>query len=311
MASEGMRIIFMGTPEFAVPGLQTLLDHSKHVVAVVTAPDKPAGRGLKLQESAVKQLALANNIPVLQPLNLKAPEFIEELRSFHADLQIVIAFRMLPEAVWNMPPRGTFNLHASLLPQYRGAAPINWAIINGEKVTGVTTFFLQHEIDTGNIIFQEKAPILPEDNFETLYHKLMHLGGRLVLKTVNAIEENNSPSMPQQFQDTLKSAPKIHKDTCQINWNQTTEAVHNFVRGLAPYPAAWTVLEGKAFKIFRTKKVENLSENVPGSIHTDGKTYLHVATRDGAMSLLELQAEGKKRMVIDEFLRGNKLQSSN
>jgi len=255
--TKPLRIIFMGTPDFAVPTLQTLVENGQNVVAVITAPDKPAGRGLKLNESPVKQNAVSQQIPVLQPTNLKSETFLEVLKNYEADLQIIVAFRMLPEAVWNMPPLGSFNIHASLLPQYRGAAPINWAIMNGETETGVTSFFLKHQIDTGDIIFQDKTEILPVDDFGTLYEKLKHAGAALALKTVKAIEAGNVPSQPQIATSELKEAPKIFKETCQINWNQSAEKIHNFVRGLSPYPTAWTIFDEKTFKIFKTETVAN------------------------------------------------------
>src|SRR6267154_1917302 len=248
-----LRIIFMGTPEFAVPSLEALVENKFNVVAVVTAPDKPQGRGQKLIPSPVKECAQKHTIPILQPPNLKSPEFLQELRSFQATLQVVVAFRMLPETVWSMPPLGTINLHASLLPQYRGAAPINWAIINGEKETGVTTFFLKHEIDTGSIIFQEKEKINEDDDVGKLYERLMRRGSALVLKTVSAIKDGNVPSLPQDESVQIKHAPKIFKETCEVNWNQPSEAIINFVRGLSPYPAAWTNLNGKVFKLFHVK----------------------------------------------------------
>jgi methionyl-tRNA formyltransferase len=297
----------MGTPEFAVPSLEILIENRFNVVAVVTAPDKPQGRGQKLMSSPVKQSADKNNIPVLQPTNLKATEFIEELKSYEANLQIVVAFRMLPEVVWNMPSIGTFNLHGSLLPQYRGAAPINWAIINGEKETGVTTFFLKHEIDTGSIIFQEKEPIYENDNVGTVYERLMHRGAQLVLKTVKAIEANNYPSIPQEENIEIKHAPKIFKETCEINWNQPTHSIINFVRGLTPYPSAWTKLNHKTFKIFKVSPATNNSNKAIGEIVTDNKSFLHIKTADGFMAIEELQPEGKKRMTIEDFFRGNKL----
>src|SRR5690606_32785528 len=239
-----LRIVYMGTPEFAVPSLQLLVKHGWNVVAVVTAPDKPQGRGRKLMGSPVKQAAEELGIPVLQPINLKSPDFVEELRSYQADVQVVVAFRMLPEVVWNMPPMGTFNLHASLLPDYRGAAPINWAIINGEKITGVTTFFLKHEIDTGNIIFQEEEPILPQDNVGSLYERLMDRGSKLVLKTIEAIAQNAVEMRPQDESKAKHPAPKLYKEMGEINWNQPAESIHNLVRGLSPYPAAWTYING-------------------------------------------------------------------
>lgn len=303
-----LRIIFMGTPEFAVPSLEILVQNKFNVVAVITAPDKPQGRGQKLTPSPVKECALKNNIPVLQPTNLKSPEFLEELKSYHANLQIVVAFRMLPEVVWAMPQLGTFNLHGSLLPQYRGAAPINWAIINGEKETGVTTFFLKHEIDTGSIIFQEKETIKEDDDVGTVYERLMHKGAGLVLKTVKAIEQGDYPSVPQTASSEIKHAPKIFKETCQINWEQPSEQIRNFVRGLSPYPAAWTLIGGKTFKIFKCSFAHaNSGVAQPGEFITDDKTYLYFKTSDGLISIDEFQPEGKKRMNVQEFFRGNKL----
>jgi methionyl-tRNA formyltransferase len=306
---SNLKIIFMGTPEFAVPSLEILLQHNYTVVAVITAPDKPSGRGLKVMPSPVKEVALRYNVPVLQPTNLKAPEFIEELKSYQADLQIVVAFRMLPESVWNMPPIGTFNLHASLLPQYRGAAPINWAITNGETETGLTTFFLKHEIDTGNIIFQEKEPITEQDTAGSLYERLRQKGAGLVLKTVQAIENGNYPQVPQQMSETIKLAPKIFKETCEINWQQPSRTIYNFIRGLSPYPTAWTLLNGKFCKIFASHVMENNAElsGNPGEYRSDGKQFLHIRTNDGWLAIDELQLEGKKKMGIEEFLRGNKL----
>ncbi len=307
MPDNKLRIVFMGTPDFAVPSLEILIEHKYEIVAVITAPDKPAGRGLKLQTSPVKEVALRYNIPVLQPTSLKDPGFIEELRSYNANLQIVVAFRMLPEAVWNMPAIGTFNLHASLLPQYRGAAPINWAIINGEKETGCTTFFLQHEIDTGDILFSEKETIEENDTFESLYNRLKLKGAGLVLKTVRSIEEENYQPVPQQFSSTLKAAPKIHKETCKIDWSKPAEEIHNFIRGLSPYPSAWTELNGKTLKIFKTEKISETSLKNPGELTSDHKTYIHFYTGKEILSVLELQLEGKKRMTVEEFLRGNKV----
>ncbi|EAY26515.1 methionyl-tRNA formyltransferase [Microscilla marina] len=307
-----MRIIFLGTPDFAVPSLKVLVDNGFNVVAVVTATDKRAGRGNKIKTSAVKDFALEHNIPVLQPERLKAPEFIEELASYQADLQIVVAFRMLPEAVWNMPSLGTFNLHASLLPDYRGAAPINWAIINGEKETGVTTFFLKQKIDTGNIIFQEKAPILPEDNIGTMYEKLKNIGGGLVLKTVRAIQAGKYPQTAQDLSKETPPAPKIFRETCEIDWNKTSEQVHNLVRGLAPIPAAWTMLSGKNCKIYKTSLAtpqlpEGVEAKQPGEYVTDNKKYLYFKTGDGFIAVEDLKLEGKKRMDVKSFLSGNKL----
>ncbi len=304
---SSIRVIFLGTPEFAQASLETLVSNGVTVVAVVTAPDKPQGRGQTLQGSPVKECALKLKIPVLQPANLKAPEFVEELKNFRADLQVVVAFRMLPEIVWSMPPKGTFNLHASLLPQYRGAAPINWAIINGEKETGVTTFMLRHEIDTGNILFQEKEPIHPDDDAGTLYERLMNKGAQLVLKTVKAIESGDIKAIEQKTMGELKPAPKIFKETCAINWHHTSEAIHNFVRGLSPYPAAWSHLHDKVYKIFR---VEVLPANKGDRQHaweTDNKTFLRFRTGDGWVGVTDIQQEGKKRLPITDFLRGSKI----
>lgn len=298
----------MGTPEFAVPSLEILLKNNFDVVAVITAPDKPQGRGQKIAFSPVKECALKYNVPVLQPANLKAPEFIDELKSYQANLQIVVAFRMLPEVVWSMPALGTFNLHGSLLPQYRGAAPINWAIINGEKETGVTTFFLKHEIDTGSIILQDKEQIDYNDNVGTVYERLMIKGSELVLKTVRRIEEGNYTASPQIMSADLKHAPKIFRETCEINWAQPAESVRNFVRGLSPYPAAWTTIPGgKVCKVFATSVVKNSDASVNSDFRTDNKTYLHFKASDGWISIDELQPEGKKRMTIQDFFRGNKI----
>jgi methionyl-tRNA formyltransferase len=307
--NKDLRIIYMGTPKFAVPTLSQLVNKGWNIVAVVTAPDKPQGRGQKITYSPVKECAIKHNIPVLQPEKLKSPEFIEELKSYKADLQIVVAFRMLPEIIWNMPRLGTFNLHASLLPDYRGAAPINWAIINGETETGITTFFLQHEIDTGEIIFQEKEPIHAEDNIGTLYERLMIKGADLVNKTVEEIAKGTVKTSPQVLKETMKHAPKIHKETCKLDWNQSAENIHNLVRGLSPYPAAWTdQLLTKSCKIFKTSySSQNIEGLTSGKYRTDGKNYIEVQTGNGTLSILELQLEGKKRMEIKEFLRGNKI----
>ena len=304
-----LRIVYMGTPEFAVPPLELLHEKGYDIAAVITAPDKPAGRGLKLTPSPVKESAVARGIPVLQPTNLKDPAFLEELRSYKANLQIVVAFRMLPVAVWDMPELGTFNLHASLLPQYRGAAPINWAIINGETETGLTTFFLQHEIDTGDLILQETEPIYPTDNVGTLYERLMRKGADLVWRTVQAIEAETVQPVPQNMAADLKKAPKIFKETCEIKWGQTAEQVHNFVRGLSPYPAAWTTLLGKTCKIFETRLL-NADEQPTGNqpFVTDQKKYLYLRAADAYLAIESLQMEGKKRMGIEEFLRGNRVE---
>lgn len=300
---SGMRIVFMGTPEFAVPSLRILVEEGYEVVGVITAPDKPKGRGKKLQGTPVKEYAESQGLTVLQPTNLKSPDFIQQLRELKADLQIVVAFRMLPEVVWDMPGNGTFNLHGSLLPQYRGAAPINWAIINGEKETGITTFFLKHEIDTGNIILQEKEPIFESDNVGSVYARLMQKGSELVLKTVRLIESGEYQLSPQNENQVLKSAPKIHKVTCEIDWNQPAAQVINFIRGLSPYPAAWTTLNGKKFKVFDSKLSSKAGLN-QGELNTDNKTEILVGTKDKAVAITELQLEGKKRMKTTDFLRG-------
>ena len=301
----------MGTPDFAVEPLRRLVEAGKNIVAVVTMPDKPAGRGHKIQFSPVKEYALSVGLPILQPVNLKDPEFVEELRSYQADLQIVVAFRMLPEIVWNMPPLGTFNLHASLLPQYRGAAPINWAVINGETETGITTFFLQHEIDTGNIIMQEKITIAPDDNAGIVHDRLMMLGADLVLQTVNQIESGNVASIPQPDGE-LKAAPKIFKDTCLINFNTTAESVRNLVRGLAPYPAAWIELTDPTgnttnMKIYEVSKELCTPSHPAGTLICDGKKILKVAAQDGYIHLDQVQLAGKKRMPAADLMRGTDL----
>ncbi len=301
------RIIFMGTPEFAVASLDALVKDGYNIVAVITAPDKPAGRGMKLQESAVKKYAVDHNIPVLQPEKLKAPDFLEELRSLQADLQVVVAFRMLPEVVWNMPPMGTINLHGSLLPKYRGAAPINWAIINGEKETGVTTFKLQHEIDTGNILLRKIIPIEDNETAGDLHDKMKEVGANLLVQTVNGLLEGSLQEIPQehllQNEETFH-APKIFTETCKIDWNKTVDEVHNLIRGLSPYPAAFTELDGKKLKIYKSEK-EYLQHNVPAGNHlTDGKTYLKFACTNGFILAKELQMEGKKKLLTEDFLRG-------
>lgn len=308
MTDKKLRIIFMGTPEFAVPSLQRLVEEGFNIVAVITPPDKPQGRGKKLGTSPVKDYAIAQNIPLLQPVNLKDPQFIQELKSFQADLQVVVAFRMLPEVVWNMPPLGSFNLHGSLLPDYRGAAPINWAIINGEKETGITTFKLQHEIDTGNIVFQENEPILDTDNVGTLYSRLMHKGADLVVKTVKAIEQGNYELKPQRIEGEIKLAPKIFREDCKINWDQATRPVLDFIRGLSPYPAAWTTLDGKMLKVYESEISPKTYNDAPGTFKSDAKTFLDVVTKEGAVRLTEVQLQGKKRMKTTDFLRGYQIQ---
>jgi methionyl-tRNA formyltransferase len=305
---KDLRIIYMGTPEFAVPTLENLVKKGWNVVAVITAPDKPQGRGQKLVGSPVKEAAQRLGLEILQPTNLKNPDFQQQLRDLKADLQIVVAFRMLPESVWSMPPLGTFNLHASLLPDYRGAAPINWAIINGEKETGVTTFFLKHEIDTGSIIFQEKIEILEEDDLGTLYEKLMRIGAELAVKTVEAISKDEVTPSLQDESKAHHHAPKIFKETGKIDWNNSGESIHNLIRGLSPYPAAWTEFQGKTCKIFKSRfSVKDLSGKQAGEWESDGKTFLKFQTGSGTLEVLELQLEGKKRMPIGDLLRGMKL----
>ena len=307
----------MGTPEFAQFTLQRLVEENYNIVGVVTMPDKPMGRhGSVLQSSPVKKYAVEQGIPVLQPEKLKDPAFIEQLSALNADLQIVVAFRMLPEIVWSMPRLGTFNLHGSLLPQYRGAAPINWAIINGDKETGVTTFFLKHEIDTGDIIYRESIPILPTDNAGTMHDKLMALGADLTVKTLQDILAGNVKPIPQAEipADELRPAPKIFKETCRIDWNQPIARINDFIRGLSPYPAAWTVLHAADgsehdFKIYAAEPVPDAPKQKPGTITCDGRKNLCVATSDGALRLLEVQIAGKKRMDICSFLCGTDLTS--
>lgn len=310
MEKKDLRIVYMGTPEFAVESLKRLVEGGYNIVGVITMPDKPMGRhGSVLQPSPVKQYAVSQGLKVLQPEKLKSEEFVEELRSLNADLQIVVAFRMLPEVVWNMPRLGTFNLHASLLPQYRGAAPINWAVMNGDTETGITTFFLKHEIDTGEIIDQVRVPIADTDNVEVVYDKLMMLGGDLVLKTVDAILEGNVKTTPQEELakiEELRPAPKIFKETCRIDWNKGVKSVYDFIRGLSPYPAAWTELcqEGMApvmLKIFETRKEFVAHTLAPGTIVTDHKTYFKIASTDGYVDIQSLQLAGKKRMSVADF----------
>ena len=323
MKKEDLRIVFMGTPEFAVETLRAMVENGYDVVAVVTQPDKPVGRhGSVLQPSAVKQYAVEHGLPVLQPEKMKDPEFVEHLRAYQANLQVVVAFRMLPEVVWAMPAYGTFNVHAALLPQYRGAAPINWAVINGETRTGVTTFFLDHDIDTGRIIMQLPFDIPDTADVEYVYDGLMSLGADICLQTLEriiaadghpeSIEQSDSSLLT--LHSSLKTAPKIFKETCEINWNQPVKRVYDFIRGLSPYPAAWAEFEdakGKkqSVKIFSTSMVERVftaSERMPapGEILTDGKTYLHVMCQNGLLNINELQMAGKKRMPVADFLRG-------
>lgn len=313
MKKEDLRIVYMGTPEFAVESLRCLVEGGYKVVGVVTMPDKPVGRGHKIQYSPVKQYALEQGLPLLQPEKLKDEAFLEALRAWKADLQIVVAFRMLPEVVWNMPRLGTFNLHASLLPQYRGAAPINWAVINGETETGVTTFFLKHEIDTGEVIRQVRVPIADTDNVGTVHDRLMALGGKLVVETVDDILNGTVRGIPQEemkVEGGLRPAPKIFKDTCRIDWSHSVKSIYDFVRGLSPYPAAWTELvqpDGQKLqmKVFETGKMPGAADGcAPGTLRTDGKTYLRVAAADGWVDIRALQLPGKRRLATDEWLRG-------
>jgi methionyl-tRNA formyltransferase len=314
---EELKILFLGTPDFAVASLQMLVENNCNVVGVVTAPDKPAGRGLELHESPVKKYAKAKGIKLFQPKNLKDPEFLKEIKAENADLQIVVAFRMMPEALWNMPRLGTFNLHASLLPQYRGAAPINHAILNGEKETGVTTFFLRHEIDTGDIIFTEKVMIGENETAGELHDKLMATGALLVLKTVQAIASGTVKTIPQaNTLSAIKFAPKIFKDDCKINWNSTCGAIHNKIRGLCPYPASYTDLisekgEVLVLKIFKSEKEITDKPATTGQLNSDSKTYIKISCLDGIISVKELQLQGKKRMGVEEFLRGFKIHGWN
>ena len=299
----------MGTPDFSVASLNALVNNGHNIVAVVTAPDRPAGRGMKLQQSVVKQYAVEKGLNVLQPEKLKNSEFIQKLKTLHADLQIVVAFRMLPEVVWNMPPMGTINVHGSLLPQYRGAAPINWAVINGETETGVTTFKLKHEIDTGDILLQEKIPIGESETAGELHDRMKETGAALLIKTVQGLVsgiliENPQLTVDSPLSTNLKLAPKITTETCRIDWNKTVKEVYNLIRGLSPYPAAFTELNGKKLKIFSTEKEMGYHTLATGNHETDGKTFLKHACLDGFLQIKELQLEGKKKMFVEEFLRG-------
>ncbi len=308
--SSRLKILFLGTPDFAVASLRILVESGYDIVGVITAPDKQAGRGLKLQQSPVKSYSVANGLKVLQPTNLKAPDFLEKIKLLQADLQIVVAFRMMPEVLWAMPSLGTFNLHASLLPQYRGAAPINHVLINGEKETGVTTFFLRQEIDTGDIIMSEKVLIEEDETAGELHDKLMNIGAETVLQTVRKIESGNYEAAKQHSADTayLKPAPKIFRDDCAIDWDFSIDKVHNKIRGLSPYPAAFTTLQttnGNALvlKIYRAEK-EHGASCKPGQLQSDQKTFLKIACLDGWLHVLEVQLEGKTKMKIADFLRG-------
>ncbi len=302
-----LRIVFMGTPEFAVASLSKLVDAGCNIVAVITAPDKPAGRGMELQQSNVKKYALEKGLPLLQPEKLKDPAFIESLKLLNADLQVVVAFRMLPEMVWNMPPMGTINLHGSLLPQYRGAAPINWAIINGEPFTGVTTFLLQHDIDTGNILLAEKMLIGSDENAGELHDRMKETGATVLLRSIEELAAGKIFSKPQEIPSngiSLNHAPKIFAKDCEIDWNKTVDEVYNLVRGLSPYPTAFTYLDGKKCKLFAVEKIHTNPSVTPGTYDTDGKTFLRFACSGGYLDIKVLQIEGKKKMPVIDFLRG-------
>ena len=312
MDYQDLRIVFMGTPEFAVASLDALVNAGCNIVGVITALDKPAGRGLKLQESAVKKYAVEKGLNVLQPEKLKNPQFLEELQQLSADVQVVVAFRMLPELVWNMPRMGTINVHASLLPQYRGAAPINWAIINGEKETGVTTFKLKHEIDTGDILLQEKIAISENETAGELHDKLKELGARVLVRTIHrladgTLKEVSQTEIPGSKSETIKHAPKIFTETCKIDWNKPVDEIHNLIRGLSPFPGAFTHLNEKLLKIYRSEKEPGQTGHAPGEFQTDGKTILKFSCVDGFILLKEIQMEGKKKMIVEDFLRGYKL----
>lgn len=312
MEGKDLRIVFMGTPDFAVASLKALVEGGYNVVGVITAPDKPAGRGKKIHESAVKQYAVENQLLVMQPEKLKNPDFLQQLKELKADLQVVVAFRMLPEVVWSMPPKGTFNLHGSLLPQYRGAAPLNWAVINGEDKTGVTTFLLDQEIDTGKILLKKEIDIWENDTVGTIHDSLMGIGAKLVVETVDLLASGSYSAIPQEelIGGELKHAPKIFKEDCKIDWSKDVEAIRNLIRGLSPYPAAWSTMfhkdSGKEIptKVFFAMQVEDKSEETPGTIKTDGKTFIKVACKEGWLQITDLQIAGKKRMRTDEFLRG-------
>ncbi len=301
------RIVFMGTPAFAVASLSALLQAKMNVVGVVTAPDKPAGRGMQLQQSAVKQFALAHDLPILQPEKLKSPEFFEALKQWQPDLQVVVAFRMLPEQIWSFPSMGTLNVHGSLLPQYRGAAPINWAIINGEKETGVTTFQLQHAIDTGAILLQDRIPIAPNNTAGEIHDTMMVVGAQLLVKTLHGLFDSSIKAVPQEQvigNIALQHAPKIFTKDCEIDWEKPCTSIQNLIRGLAPFPGAITKIDGKIVKLFLTHIIEGTPTEAPGSFITDGKTFAKIACKDGYIGLSDIQWEGKKRMPIIDFLRG-------
>ena len=303
-----IRIVFMGTPDFAVASLDALVKAGCNIVGVVTAPDKPAGRGMKITESAVKKYGVEKRLRILQPEKLKNPVFIEELRSINADLQIVVAFRMLPEIIWNMPPMGTVNLHGSLLPQYRGAAPIHWAVINGEKETGVTTFQLKHEIDTGEILLQKSFPIGEEETTGEVHDKMKEIGAGVLVETVKGLAEKTLKEIDQstviKTDHVLHHAPKIFTETCQIHWEESLDKIYNLIRGLSPFPGALTVLDGKILKVFKSKKEPSQHTHPAGKVFTDGKTFLKFSCANGYIHILDLQLEGKKRMLTEDFLRG-------
>lgn len=304
-----MKIVFMGTADFGLPTLDTLVKEGYEIAGVVTATDKKSGRGQKVSMSPIKEYALEKNLPLLQPSNLKAPEFLEELKAINADLFVVVAFRMLPESVWSLPSKGTLNLHSSLLPQYRGAAPINWAIINGETKSGVSTFFIEKEIDTGDIIYQAETPIDPNENAGSLHDRLMEIGAGLVSKTVKGIIEGNNPRIRQNHDQELKHAPKIFKDDCLVNWNQPLQKVHDFVRGMSPYPVAWSNLGEKSFRISQAKMSDlEFKGEMPGTLILEGKKNLLVACADGYLSLEQVQLQGKKRMAVADFRNGTQLE---
>ncbi len=307
---QKLRIVFMGTPDFAVASLSALVKAGCNIVGVVTAPDKPAGRGMKITESAVKKYAAEKGLHILQPEKLKNPDFIEALKALNADLQVVVAFRMLPEIVWDMPKLGTINLHGSLLPQYRGAAPIHWAVINGEKFTGVTTFKLQHAIDTGDILLQKSFEITDDETTGEVHDRMKEIGATLLVETIQGIADNSLKETKQSElirEDDLKHAPKLFTENCQINWNQSVSSIHNFIRGLSPFPGALSKLDEKILKIYRCKKEVAPHQHIPGTVLSDGKTFLKFAAADGFIYLLDLQLEGKKRMLTEDFLRGYRI----
>lgn len=312
MTMQELRIVFMGTPDFAVASLDALVQAGCKIVGVITAPDKPAGRGMKMTESAVKKYAVEKGLHLLQPEKLKNPVFIEELRALQADLQIVVAFRMLPEMVWNMPPLGTVNLHGSLLPQYRGAAPIHWAVINGEKETGVTTFKLKHEIDTGDILLQKSFPIGEEETTGEVHDRMKMIGADLLVETVKGLAEGtlqktDQSAMVNDESSILKHAPKLFTENCQVNWNDEATKIHNLIRGLSPFPGALSTLDGKILKIYRANKELVAHTQPAGKVLSDGKTFLKFACADGYIHIKDLQLEGKKRMLAEDFLRGYRL----